>query len=126
MKFVMGECYTRRQISAALGGNIQSFLPRAKGAVVCGCFRPEPRWNPGAPEEVVFGAGEHVMRDAKLVAQQSDPIPVFLYRRQGAWEYVGRYICRGLSTDPATLRSAEESNPARGALTGVLHFAAAT
>ena len=122
MDLELRKSYSRPEIAGMLGGSTRSFLPRRDGVVVCGCFKREPRWNPGAPEEVVFGSGEHVFRDAKLVAAQRQAIPVFMFRGHAAWEYVGRYQCTGVRTDPDTCRRAEKDNPARGEITGVLYF----
>lgn len=57
-----------------------------------------------------------------MVSRQTEPIPVFLYRGEGVWEYVGLYRCRGYSTDPELLRRKMRVNPVRGPITGVLYF----
>ena len=118
----LGKRYSRSEIASMLGGGIVPYLPTRDGVVVCGCFKCTPRWNPGAPEEVVFGLGPLVRRAAELVAEQANAIPVFLFRANGAWEHVGSYQCTGLRTDVATCRRAEKANPARGEICGVLSF----
>jgi hypothetical protein len=120
--FEVGRTYSRREISDAVGGSIRLYLPTNGGRVVCGCFNRAPQYNPGAPEVVTFGEGEVVERNAELVSQQPDPIPVFISRSGGAWEYVGRYRCTGLSTDPEVLQREMQANPARGVIAGVLYF----
>jgi hypothetical protein len=121
--FKLGQTYTRQEISHALGGSIQLYLPSSGGRVVCGCFKRDARLNPGAPEVVTFGKGEYVEGNAELLAREADPIiPVFLFQASGAWEYVGRYRCTGLSTDPAVLRREMQANPQRGVIAGVLYF----
>ena len=69
----------------------------------------------GAPEEIVFGAGPNVRRAAERVAAQREPIPIFVFRTDAAWEYVGRYECTGLRTDAATCSRAFRSIDARAA-----------
>ncbi len=120
--FEVGQTYSRQEISDALGGSIRLYLPTSGGRVVCGCFNRVPTLNPGAPKVVTFGPGAFVERNAELVSQQADPIPVFLFQSTGLWEYVGRYRCTGLSTDPAVLRREMQANPERGEIAGVLYF----
>jgi putative zinc finger/helix-turn-helix YgiT family protein len=122
MPFKVGQTYSREQISAALGGSPRAYLPLRGNRVVCGCFRVEPEWNPRAPSEVTLGAGPVVQKSAELVSRQTEPIPIFLFRDDAAWEYIGLYHCRGYSTDPALLQRKMQENPARGVITGVLYF----
>jgi hypothetical protein len=117
----IGRTYSRREISGMLGGDVRSYLPTKDGYVVCGCFKP--RLNPAAPRRVTFGTGEKVKRAAELAAKQRQPIPVFLFVRDGAWEYVGAYRCTGLRTDSASLRAAS-GHPELGEYQGVLRFVA--
>ena len=119
--FVVARTYTRREIHNALGGSMQAYLPTVQQRVVCGCFKPTPRYNPDAPEKVTIGRVED-RAEPRLVAQQTDPIPVFLFRESNAWEYMGRYRCTGLSTDQQLLLREMEANPARGVIAGVLYF----
>jgi len=122
MQFVVGKTYSRRDISDVLGGSIQLYLPTNEGRVVCGCFKLDRKYNPRAPEEVTFGAGEIVQKNAELLSQQTDPIPVFLFNSAGAWKYRGRYRCTGITTDPDILHRKMRENPARGVICGVLHL----
>lgn len=122
MALTLGKCYSRREISDMLGGSTIAYLPTAKGRVVCGCFKPEPRWNPGAPEKVVFGPGPKVRQTAELVARQNAPIPIFLFRKSAAWEYVGDYRCVGINGDPRSCQQEERKNTRRGEIRGILFF----
>lgn len=61
-------------------------------------------------------------RAARCPARGGQPIPVFLFRSAGAWEYVGTYKCTVIRTDPETCRRADLKNPAREGITGVLYF----
>jgi hypothetical protein len=118
----IGKRYSREQINLMLGGETVSYLPMKDGAIVAGCFKPTPRWNLGAPTEVVFGVRPHVRRAAELVSNQQQAIPVFLFRRDAEWEYVGHYQCCGIRTDAAACRDAERRYPKRGKIGGVLKF----
>jgi hypothetical protein len=122
MKPKLGKRYTRRQIATMFGGDVVSYLPNRDGVVLSGCFKREPEWNPGAPDEVVFGPGPKVLRSAEILAGQDQAIPVFIFRGSAAWEYVGDYQCTGLRTESDTCRSAERRNPDRGKICGLLRF----
>ena len=91
---------------------------------MCGCFRLDPEYNPGAPEEVTLGEGPDVQKSAEMVRRQAEPIPVFLFRDHGAWEYVGHYRCCDYRTAPKLLQRKMRENPARGPIKGVLYFEA--
>ena len=56
------------------------------------------------------------------MASQSDPLPVFVYRADAAWEYLGRYVCVGHCRHPELLAAEMRANPARGIISGVLYF----
>jgi hypothetical protein len=119
MGFKVGRTYSRRQISAKLGGSIQSYLPTKEGRVLCGCFKPTPRYNPEAPEKITTGG---VSDNAIWISNHDDPIPVFVFRSDSAWEYMGRYRCTGVTTKLEVLRREMKKNPARGRIAGVLFF----
>jgi len=119
MQFIVGKTYSRREISDGLGGSIRSYLPTKAGRVVCGCFKRIPEKNPRAPEEVTIGS---FGTEFRLMAEQDDPIPIFLFRSSSAWEYVGLYRCTGATTDPTVLQKKMQENPKRGVIRGVLYF----
>lgn len=122
MRPTLGVRYSRLQISQMLGGSIQSFLPTKDRVVVCGCFKREPRWNPDAPEEVVFGPAPMVEAAAERLSRQHEAIPIFLFAGSAAWEYIGDYRCTELLTDQGLCQEKMKRNPARGAIRGVLYF----
>jgi hypothetical protein len=99
--FTIGQCYTRDQIRAQLGGSAIDFLPRACGVVVCGCFTTE--CNPDAPDVVIPGTGPVIEESAEIFCSQDFPVPIFLKRRPGAWEYVGDYQVESFKTDQQTI-----------------------
>lgn len=122
MSFEIGKAYSRQQISNVLGGQLQDYLPTHNGRVVCGCFKREPRWNPDAPREVVFGSGPRVERAARLAAATDEPIPIFIFTESSSWKYIGDHRCMGVSFVRALCREKEQSNPDRGDIVGILWF----
>lgn len=82
-------------------------------------LQANPRYNPGAPEKITSGG---VGDNARWIAKHPVPIPIFLFRSDCAWEYMGQYRCTGLTTDIDVLRREMEMNPARGHIAGVLFF----
>lgn len=122
MKPKLGQRYSRREISKMVGGSTVAYLPYKDGEVLCGCFDPSRRLNPGAPEEVLFGSGPIVEETAEMIYRQGTPIPIFIYRASAQWEYVGNYRCIGLSRDPKLLKQRMQRYPERGEIVGALHF----
>ena len=118
MSFTIGHCYSRPEISEVLGGEIRMYLPSRNGQVVCGCFDPER--NPGAPREVLVGVKPRNQKRAEMMLRQGGAIPVFLKRGSGRWEYVGRHVITGDSTDRRMLQQKEEE--AGRPVTRVLYF----
>lgn len=124
----LNQIYTRQQISDEFGGSIQAYLPVVGGRVVCGCFVRSRAMNPHAPEEVLFGTAEEsreINRAADLVFEQGragNAVPVFLKRATNEWEYIGDYLCIGLTRDPRIVQRKMREHPERGAFHGVLRF----
>jgi len=104
MGLQIGERYSRREIHRLVGGgDLQSYLPHAKGRILCGCFDPE--LNRRAPCEIDVGNGPKVLKCAQLLAREHNEIPVFLKRRSNGWEFVGRFRATGYSEDPPDSKS---------------------
>ena len=128
MQLKIGQRYTRKEISGMLGGSIQLFLPEKNGKVVCGCFREDETFNPGAPEEVLFGTDYYqpaVERTAEMVyrqGQRGETIPIFMKRASARWEYIGNYRCTALLRDDTKLQQKMKAHPQRGVITGILYF----
>lgn len=97
-KFVRMKDYTRAQISQALGGGVQEYLPHVGGRVVAGCFKKQV--NPDAPSTVLPGTGVEIERWAEVFASQTDPVPVFVKYEPNVWTYFGRFLCVSLDRDP--------------------------
>ena len=89
MIFVEGQSYTRQEINAQLGGEVQHYLPTSDGRIVCGCFNS--KLNPEAPEIILAGNGPVIMKKAGMLCEQGGSIPVFMKRAVNGWEYVGFY-----------------------------------
>jgi hypothetical protein len=99
--FAIGKRYSRKEISAVLGGSEVEYLPTQNKRVVCGCFTLEH--NPEAPDIVIPGTGTVREREAKMFCEQDYPVPVFIKRRVNEWEYVGDYKAIRFSTAPADI-----------------------
>jgi len=121
-QFRVEKAYTRRFISAHFGGSHQLYLPTRGGKVVAGCFDEGESLNPGAPTTVYFGDGPVVIENARKVAAQSDPIPVFVRVDHGRWVYQGRYRCVGIDETPEACHAALAAHPAREVIKGILTF----
>lgn len=113
--------YSRREISEAVGGSTRTYLPMKDGKITCGCFKPSKKYNPEAPKRVTIGRLDRP--EPKAMEKQKEPIPIFLFRSPGEWEYVGRYRCTGLDTKQATRKKERAKNPSRlHGVKGVLLF----
>jgi hypothetical protein len=99
--YSLGNMYSRKQISADLGGGEVDFLPSTEGRVVCGCFTLDH--NPAAPNIVIPGTGKGIERTAELFCKQDYPVPIFIKRHPNEWEYVGYYKADHFPTDPAVI-----------------------
>lgn len=119
-RFRVGREYSRREINTAVGGSVVSYLPHLNGVITCGCFRLD--LNPGAPTAVTINRPERP--EPKMLLKQAEPIPVFLKRSGGKWEYQGRFKFKGLSQNHAVLQDANAANPKRskGKVRAVLYF----
>jgi hypothetical protein len=111
--------YTRPTIYQLLGGDLQSYLPHVNKRVVCGCF--DISANPNAPEEVLVGEGENVVKYAKVLAQQTEPIPVFLKQSANEWKYIGNYSVVSYSENLEEV-AAKASAAGRSDVVGVLYL----
>jgi hypothetical protein len=96
-KFEVGNMYSRKQISAALGGSEVEYLPTESGRVVCGCLTM--KHNPEAPDIIIPGTGSIIESEGRLFCEQHWPVPLFIKHRPGEWEYVGDYKVDRFSTD---------------------------
>lgn len=96
--FKEGQIYSRDTISAVLGGDGTSYLPSKNMKTVCACIQPE--LNPDAPRIILPGCGPKIEQQAIILKHTKGPIPCFLKRMTGAWEYVGEWECESVSRNP--------------------------
>lgn len=118
--FLLRRLYTRREISDALGGGVQGYLPHVNGKVVCACLADE--YNPDAPFVVLPGTGPDIVRWGKVFAAQREFVPVFLKRATNAWQYVGRFRVQERSSDPQQIGRWEAVAKRHGGLSMVLYL----
>src|ERR1700683_376110 len=95
--FVVGRCYSRKEIAAKVGGGTQNYLPHRNKHVVCGCFRLD--LNPKAPREILPANTDDKKRWAEQLYQQREAVPIFIKKRTDKWEYQGLWRCVALTTD---------------------------
>lgn len=117
--FERGVLYTRDDIHAQVGGSVQSYLPHIGGRVVAACLRLDT--NPDAPSIILAGTGEGIEQAADLLVAQHTPVPTFLKRAVGEWEYVGEYAATGSSQDAAEL-AAQAQRAGRNDITRVIYL----
>lgn len=99
--FKVGGVYTRKDINAALGGSVQSYLPTKSGEVVAACLTKE--YNPDAPKVILVGQGPIIESAGKMLARQLTSIPVFMKQAVNVWEHVGRYKAIRYIAEPAEM-----------------------
>ena len=99
--FEHGVSYAREEIHSQVGGSLQSFLPHVGGRVVAACLRRD--FNPDAPRVLQVGAGDGIDQSADILVAQRSPVPTFLKRGTGDWEYVGEYAVERSSQDSTDL-----------------------
>lgn len=105
-KFKLGETYTRPEIHQQCGGGLRDYLPHVDGRVVCACVTLE--LNPAAPAVLLVGTGEDIERYGQVLAQQSEPIPVFIKQDANAWQFWGYHRATGSSKDAQEIALWEE------------------
>jgi len=95
--FLPRRLYTRPEIAEQVGGGHQDYLPHSNGRVVAACLSDE--LNPDAPHVVLRGNGPEIIRWARVLADQPDPVPTFMKRAPNAWQYVGQFRATDISFD---------------------------
>ena len=122
MEFKKGQEYTLDRISSVLGGEPQSYLPQRGGRIVCGRF--SLKMNPDAPKTILVGDLPQVRRKAELVAEQKEPIPVFIKEQaaRAVWRYHGLMCCVSFNTDSTLCDNKAEQAGRADRLAGVLAF----
>jgi hypothetical protein len=98
-KPVVGELYSPREQYEMHGGNQQRCAPDKDGRVLL--LRVKPHLNPDAPRIIDWEASNDPW--VKTIAEQDGTLPVYVFRRPNAWEYMGRFRVARVATDAATL-----------------------
>ena len=111
--------YTRKEIHESVGGELESYLPRNSGRVVCGCF--DPKLNPDAPDKILVGGGTVIMAAAGQFAVQQNPVPIFMKHRTNEWKYIGEYKVAS-STRSVAIVNSENARSGRNNITRVLYL----
>ena len=119
MLFEAGKTYRRHQIHSVLGGELKTYLPQCQGRIVCGCFQHTQ--DPGAPHEILVGDSPQVKQKAELLCKQGDPIPVFIKKQKGRWEYQGLFRVKRHSAEPEEIRRKQQES-GREYVTSVLYL----
>jgi hypothetical protein len=121
MTFVVGQCYSRREITQKTHGNYQKYLPFHKGHVVCGLLRQD--LNPDAPEEILPGDTAEICHYAAVFARQEYAVPIFVNRgdHDKKLEFVGNWkVAQPPITDPAEIKIRAERAGGRDDISMVL------
>ena len=118
MDLKLGRTYTREALSDALGGSQQAYLPRQGAKVLYAAVTRES--NPEAPRVILAGDGPEIAESARLFAQQSQAVPVFIKQEVNAWEFVGSYRVRSSSENPTVLEEYRRRSGREDRLTRVL------
>ena len=116
----LGEFYSREETSRMFGGSSWTYLPRDRGEVVSGCFRPD--LNPKAPDEVLVGHGRMRVSSAKRLVEQGTPIPVFIQRGSKRWEFIGYYRGKRYSDSASEVTLRARAANLEGQVAGVLYL----
>ncbi len=98
---VIGNLYDMKQQSKMHGGAQQQCAPTKDGDVTL--LRLTPEHDPDAPH-IVDWESSHDPKVRQIQEQtQQKPLPVYVFRRPNAWEYMGRFRVARVATDAATL-----------------------
>jgi hypothetical protein len=118
--FKNGTSYSPGEIHAALGGDLQSYLPHTGQTVVAARLRLD--LNPDAPDVILPGTGPMIEQSAEWLVNQHSPVPTFIKRGHGQFEYVGDYVAVRSSRDPADI-AAHARLSGRKDITSVIYMA---
>jgi len=107
--------YTRKEISALLGGNETSYLPFKNGCVLYAAITKE--LNPEAPNKILVGTGRDIMKAGAMLCAQKEPLPVFLKSSSAVWKFDGYFVLWRWSNKPEDIeresRGAERADVSR-------------
>jgi hypothetical protein len=97
--FEIGKEYSREEIHRITGGSKQAFLPVKGGKVVAARLRQD--LNPHAPDVIVCDGSASARAAGRTLAQQVEPVPIFLRTASDRFRYAGEYVVAASMTTPA-------------------------
>jgi hypothetical protein len=118
--FKIGVSYTPREISTALGGDLQSYLPHVGGVIVAA--RLTLKLNPDAPDIILPGTGPMIQPSSEWLVNQESAVPTFIKRAPSQFEFVGEYGVTRQSRDPAEI-AVHARRTGRTDITSVIYMA---
>lgn len=98
---IIGNFYDYNETVAWFGGGNQSYLPLKKGRVLGGRFKF--KMNSAAPDVVVVGNKDSVVKKTDIFSTGGYSIPVFTKKGKKKWKYMGMYKFKDRSDDPAVI-----------------------
>ncbi|CAK2429260.1 HNH endonuclease [Vibrio crassostreae] len=99
--FKKGQRYSRKEISALIGGQIQGYMGTRQKKVI-GVYL-ELSSNPNAPTEILCGSGKDIAKHGLWLSLQHEPVPIFLKRKTNEWEYQGLFSVSSTIEDESEL-----------------------
>ncbi|RTQ46035.1 hypothetical protein EJV47_23050 [Hymenobacter gummosus] len=115
-----GTILSAQEIADLFGGNPVPFLPTSGGRVTCGRFDPD--LNPQAPTVVLVGRGTQRQRNARLLTDVGNTIPVFLRQGNMQFRFVGCFKATRYSEDSVTVKNNAHLAPNPTDIAGVLYL----
>lgn len=106
-KLVLGDTYSRAEISKIFGGGSSiDYLPVVHGEVVCVCITEKDNQDTTTPNpKILVGKGPRIISTAKMFLKQTKAIPMFLRQKANEWKYMGDFRAVSEITDPALVMS---------------------
>ena len=98
-KPIVGELYSSIEQSEMHGGTLFRCAPPKDGRVLL--LKVKPHLNPEALRIIDWEASNDPW--VKAIEEQDGTLPVYVFRRPNAWEYMGRFRVARVATDAATL-----------------------
>ena len=109
--FTEGQAYSRREIAAALGGGIQSYIPSTGSRPLAICVRRS--LNPEAPDRIFVSKKSDLRRLAENLVSHESGVPTFVAQdgpgdpdAAGGWTYAGCFAGIRLVTDQSSIDQA--------------------
>ena len=109
--FSEGQAYSRREIAAALGGSIQSYIPSIGSRPLAICVRRS--LNPEAPDRIFVSNRSGLRRLAENLVSHGSGVPTFVAQdgpgdpdAADGWAYAGRFVGVRIVTDQASIDQA--------------------